>query len=157
MTESAAVTEYWKAYVEEHPGAADLYDSAWAFGDNPRLADELLELVLKGIKTGTASNYALYEVRGQRLPFEGGHCVLLDGQGEPRAIMETVNVEIVPFDEVTAEFAYSEGEDDRSLESWRHEHEVYFKRECESLGRPFDPAMKVVCETFRVVHINERQ
>lgn len=156
MTESTAVIEYWQAYLEEHPEAADQYDSAWAFGDNPQLADELLELVLKGIKTGTASNYALYEVRGLRLPFAGGHSILLDGGGEPRGIIETVKVEIVPFDEVTAEFAYSEGEDDRSLASWRHEHEKYFKRECESLGRPFDPAMKVVCENFRVVHVKQR-
>lgn len=157
MTESAEVTEYWRAYVEAHPAAADQYDSAWAFGDNPGLADELLKLVLKGIKTGTASNYALYEVRGQRLPFAGGHSVVLDGNGKPQAIIETVKVEIVPFDEVTAEFAYSEGEDDRSLESWRYEHQVYFTREFESYNMPFDPAMKVVCENFRVVHMNKQQ
>lgn len=57
MTE--IIAEYWKAYLKEHPEAADLYDSAWAFGDNDRLADELLALVLEGVKTGTAMNYEL--------------------------------------------------------------------------------------------------
>ncbi|MNR29171.1 ASCH domain protein [compost metagenome] len=155
MTQNTAISEYWKAYVEEHPEAADQFDSAWAFGDNPRLADELLGLVLQGIKTGTASNEALFEIQEQKPPFIGGYSVLLDGEGNPRAIIETIKVETVPFNEVTAEFAYSEGEDDRSLESWRYEHEVYFTREFKRYGMSFDPAMKVVCENFRVVHVKQ--
>ncbi|WP_151732874.1 ASCH domain-containing protein ['Paenibacillus yunnanensis' Narsing Rao et al. 2020] len=153
MNTQAEVTAYWNSYVKAHPEAADKYDSAWAFGDSPRLADELLALVLAGVKTGTASNYELYAVRGLAVPFAGGHSVLLDGEGVPRAIIETVRVEIIPFDEVGAEFAYSEGEDDRSLESWRYNHELYFTRENQAYGRPFDPQMPVVCENFRVVHV----
>ncbi|WP_342564794.1 ASCH domain-containing protein [Paenibacillus sp. FSL R7-0345] len=153
MTENTAISEYWKTYVEEHPEAADKYDSAWAFGDSPRLADQLLELVLQGIKTGTASNKTVYEQQGISLPFTGGYSILLDGAGAPRAIIETTRIETVPFNEVTAEFAYSEGEDDRSLESWRYEHEVYFTREFQRYGMSFDPAMPVVCENFRVVHV----
>lgn len=153
MTENTAIADYWNAYVKEHPEAADKYDSTWAFGDSPRLANELLELVLQGIKTGTASNKVLFEKQGLSLPFIGGHSILLDGDGAPRAIIETTHIETVPFNEVTAEFAYSEGEDDRSLESWRHEHEVYFTREFNRYGMPFDPTMKVVCENFRLVHV----
>ncbi|MNB72543.1 ASCH domain protein [compost metagenome] len=153
MTQNTAISAYWKAYVEEHPEAADNYDSAWAFGDSPRLADELLGLVLEGIKTGTASNKLVYEQQGLSLPFIGGYCILLDGEGNPRAIIETTRVETVPFNEVTAEFAYTEGEDDRTLESWRYEHEAFFTREFKRYGMSFDPAMPVVCENFRVVHV----
>jgi hypothetical protein len=32
------------------------------------------------------------------------------------------------FTEATAEFAYSEGEDDRTLDSWRREHRKYYTR-----------------------------
>lgn len=123
---------------------------------NPRLADSLLELVLKGIKTGTASDYELNEIRGLSQPFVGGHSILLDASGEPRAIIATTKVEVIPFDEVTAEFAYSEGEDDRSLESWRYNHELYFTRERKLYDKPFDLQMKVVCENFEVVHILKR-
>lgn len=155
MTLTPQITKYWEAYLVQHPEAADRFDSAWAFGDNPRLADELLALVLSGIKTGTAQNYELIEAKGLPLPFIGGLSVLLDSEGQPRAIIETTQVEVVPFNEVTAEFAYSEGEDDRSLESWRHEHEVFFTRELESEGKAFDPDMRVICENFRLVHVNQ--
>ncbi|MHA6531021.1 ASCH domain-containing protein [Paenibacillus sp. BAC0078] len=107
---------------------------------------------MNGTKTGTAMNYELNEVRGVPLPFIGGHSILLDSNGEPRGIIETTKVEIVPFAEVTAEFAYSEGEDDRTLESWRYEHEAYFTRELKSYAKGFDPGMRVVCENFRLIH-----
>ncbi|KWX74315.1 ASCH domain-containing protein [Paenibacillus jilunlii] len=150
MTE--IIAEYWKAYLEEHPEAADLYDSAWAFADNDRLADELLALVLEGVKTGTAMNYELNEVRGLPLPFIGGHSIILDSQGMPRGIIRTTKCEVVPFHEVTAEFAYSEGEDDRTLESWRYHHEAYFTREMKAYKMAFDPGMRVVCENFELVY-----
>ncbi|WP_254075412.1 ASCH domain-containing protein [Paenibacillus tritici] len=154
MTLTPEIAKYWETYLVQHPEAADKFDSAWAFGDNPRLADELLDLVLRGIKTGTAQNYDLLEAQGLPLPFAGGLSILLDSTGQPRGIIETTKVEIVPFAEVTAEFAYSEGEDDRSLESWRHEHEVFFTRELQREGKSFDPNMRVICETFRLVHTN---
>ncbi|MEK3713384.1 ASCH domain-containing protein [Paenibacillus sp. FSL R7-0333] len=154
MTLTPEIAKYWESYLVKHPEAADKFDSAWAFGDNPRLADELLDLVLSGIKTGTAQNAELIEAQGLAMPFAGGLSILLDSQGQPRAIIETTKVEVVPFAEVTAEFAYSEGEDDRSLESWRYEHEVFFTRELGREGKPFDPDMRVVCETFQLVHIN---
>jgi uncharacterized protein YhfF len=157
VTLTPAIAQYWESYLQDHPAAAENFDSAWAFGDNPRLADELLELVLAGIKTGTAQNYELNEARGTPLPFAGGLSVLLDSTGQPRGIIETTKVEIVPFAEVTAEFAYSEGEDDRSLESWRYNHEVFFTRELQGEGKPFDPGMRVICETFKLVHINQEQ
>lgn len=156
MNQTPAVADYWNTYLLDHPGAAERYDSAWAFGDNPRLADELLGLVLDGIKTGTAQNYEWIEAQGLALPFIGGLSILLDSTGRPRGIIETTQVEVVPFDEVTAAFAYSEGEDDRSLESWRYNHEVFFTRELQSEGKSFDPDMRVICETFRLVHINKQ-
>ncbi|WP_019912784.1 ASCH domain-containing protein [Paenibacillus sp. HW567] len=152
MTEKLEITQYWNDYLKDHPEAADYYDSAWAFGDNPRLADELLALVLDGTKTGTAMNYELNEVLGVPLPFIGGHSILLDSNGEPRGIVKTTKFEIVSFAEVTAEFAYSEGEDDRTLESWRYEHEVYFTRELKAYNKEFDPGMRVICENFKLVH-----
>lgn len=157
MTDTPAVEAYWRTYIKAHPEAAELYDSEWSFGDNPRLANELLELVLKGIKTGTASDYDLNEIRGLTQPFAHGHSILLDASGEPRAIIETIKVEVIPFDKVTAEFAYSEGEDDRSLESWRYNHELYFTRERKAYGKPFELQMKVVCENFQIVDIRQLQ
>ena len=52
---------------------------------------------------------------------------------------------------MTAEHAFREGEDDRSLASWRRAHEAFFTREMASIGRIFDENMNVVCEEFEKV------
>ena len=45
-------------------------------------------------------------------------------------------------------FAFEEGEDDRTLASWRREHELYFRR-----NDQFAPDMLLYCERFRLVQI----
>ncbi len=123
---------------------------AWSFGDSPRLADELLALVLAGRKTATSSSAAEYEDGGEPLPRVGELSILLDGAGRPRALIRTTHVDTVPFDQVSVEFAAAEGEDDRSLASWRREHVRYFRR---VLGDDrFDDTMPVVCERFELLH-----
>ena len=49
--------ELWKAYCEKENIDIDTPYSAWGFLDAP---DQLADLVLKGIKTATASAYDLY-------------------------------------------------------------------------------------------------
>ena len=49
-------------------------------------------------------------------------------EGHPRALIRTSRVDVVPLRDVTGEFAALEGEDDRTLVSWRREHERYFRR-----------------------------
>lgn len=153
MSNEEQIKAFWEEYLRIHPGAEKSYE-AWAFGDSPRLADELLDLVIRGIKTGTASNYELYETSGEAIPHIGGHSIVLDGNGKPQAVIITTHLRITPFDEVEADFAYTEGEGDRSLASWRHAHELFFTRESlKFLNKPFNPKMSVLCENFRVVYI----
>lgn len=133
------------------PGLPEEAPEAWAFGATPAHADELLQLVLAGTKTATASSLWDYEYTGDPLPEPGLMNIILDGDGAPRALLETTRIEIVPFSEVTAEHAFAEGEDDRSLESWREVHERYWERYSES-PRGFDPEMPIVCEQLRLVH-----
>jgi uncharacterized protein YhfF len=89
------------------------------------------------------------------LPYPGGLSIVLDSTGQPRGIIETTKVEMIPFAEVTAEFAFSEGEDELSLESWRYNHELFFTRELQAEGGRFDPEMRVIFETFQLVHSNK--
>nr|BFF20798.1 hypothetical protein GCM10025730_43190 [Promicromonospora thailandica] len=60
-------------------------------------------------------------------------------------------MESVPFDEVDEDFAAAEGEDDRTLESWRAGHEAYFRRTLGE-GREFTPDMPLVCERFELLY-----
>jgi len=124
--------------------------SAWAFGDSPQLADELLALVLAGTKTGTAGAFWNYE-NGAPIPQVGELSIILDGAGQPRAVIRTTKVEIVPFNEVSEEHAFSEGEGDRTLASWRADHEAFWRRGDNLGGREFQLSMPVVTERFELL------
>lgn len=122
----------------------------WSFGDDVVLADALLALVLEGRKTATATTLLELEEAGESVPREGDLSIVLDGAGEPRALLRTTQVEVAPFDQVGEDFASAEGEDDGSLGSWRAEHEKYWRR---VLGDDrFSVDLSVVQERFEVVY-----
>ena len=118
---------------------------SFAFGDSPKLADELLELVLKGVKTATCSTED-----EPNTSTAGERWIVRDGRGMPRCVIETLEVTYRRFGEVDAGFAHEEGEGDRSLAYWRDAHRRYFTR----LGR-FSKDMMLMCERFRLVEIFE--
>ncbi|PRI11645.1 ASCH domain-containing protein [Leucobacter massiliensis] len=151
MDVTAEVEEFWRARRAENPALPEALPEVWSFGATPEHADALLELVLAGIKTGTASSLWDYEASGEPVPAVGDLSVILDGAGSPRAVLETTAIEIVPFDEVSAEHAHSEGEDDRTLASWREVHERYWRTHSEN-PRGFEADMPVICERFRLLH-----
>lgn len=122
---------------------------AWAFGASPEQAERLLQLVLDGVKTATASALWDYEADGESVPEAGSYSVVLDGRDQPKAVIQTTGVNIVAFDEVTAAHAYAEGEGDRTLQYWRDVHERFWRAHA---ARGFDPQMPVVCEQFRLVY-----
>jgi len=118
----------------------------FAFGDSPDLADRLLALVLTGTKTATcwAAADGLIGVE------VGKQMVVLDGSGQARAVLETVELTQRRFTEVDAAFAFDEGEGDRSLAYWRQAHQTYFTRR-----GSFEPDMRLYCERFRLVRLIE--
>lgn len=145
------VEEFWRECREALPGLPEDMPEAWAFGALPEHADELLALVLAGTKTATASSLWDIEATGEAMPRPGDLSIILDGSGTPRALIETTAGAIVPFDEVSQEHAFAEGENDRTLDSWREIHERYWRRHSES-PRGFERGMPVVCEEFRLLH-----
>jgi uncharacterized protein YhfF len=149
--EGKTVNQLWENYQKINPNAPKGYE-AWAFDDSKEMADELAALVLEGKKTATSSNYILYEAENEPLPYAGLHNIILDGKGKAVAIVETTSVEVMPFDEVTEEHAYMEGEGDRSLAYWRDVHETFFKKELDAMNREFHDKIPVVCEKFKVVY-----
>ena len=90
------------------------------------MAAGLLALVLSGTKTATAGALWDYEVEGEELPTSGALGIVTDGRSVPQALVMTTQVVIVPFDEVSAEHAYLEGEGDRSLATWREVQQRLF-------------------------------
>lgn len=147
---SPQLEEFWIRCRSAVPGLPPALPEAWPFGATREHADELLALVLAGIKTGTASSLWDYEHTGDPLPEAGEPSIILDGAGAPRAVIETTDVRVIPFDEVPADHAFAEGEGDRTLEHWREVHERYWRTFSES-PRGYEPSMPVVCERFRLV------
>ena len=85
----------WEQYATRNDISAE-YD-AWCFGDN---ADALADLVLKGIKTATASAYPLYELEGEELPIEGQYSVVLWKDDTAACIIKTTKVYTTAFCDV---------------------------------------------------------
>ncbi|MGQ7336236.1 ASCH domain-containing protein [Streptococcus suis] len=78
------------------------------------------ELVLEGKKTATAGALKSYQFENVGIPRLGQYNIVLDSKNQPLCIIRTTKVEIIPFLEVSSEQAYKEGENDRTLESWRN-------------------------------------
>ena len=140
--------EMWKAYKQINPSIGDEID-AWAFGVD---ADLLADLVLKGEKTATASAYDLYEVDNEPLPREGTFDIILDSQNQAVCIVEITKVSVQPFNQVSAQHAFKEGEGDKSIAYWRQVHEDCFADWLREAGLTFTPDSKVVLEEFRKVY-----
>lgn len=107
--------------------------------------------MLAGTKRATASLVLTHEHDGKKPPRVGSLSIMTDWHGAVLGIIETLSIEAVPFEEVTAEFAAIEGEGDKSLRYWREEHWAYFKGECERIGREPSLRMPVYCERFELV------
>ena len=66
--------ELWKAYCEKNNIDIDTPYEAWGFGGAP---DKLADLVLKGIKTATASGYDLYFIEEKRHHYHSQGIIVL--------------------------------------------------------------------------------
>lgn len=149
------IQAYWRDYLDTLPADSPVHREEYVaegWGDSPRMADELGALIADGTKTATCSALWEYEAEGEHPPKVGLKTIVLDGNGEPLCIVETTEVEVRPYDEVDAQFAYEEGEGDRSLEYWREAHWRFFSRTLPGVGKEPTTDMPLVCERFRVIY-----
>ncbi len=148
----AQIETYWEQFLAAHPEHRGKPYIAEPFGDNPALADELGNLVLSGLKSATCSAVWEYEAEGEPIPHVGTFWLVLDGRNEPMCVVETIEVTFRKYNEVDADFACAEGEDDLSLESWRAGHKRFFTRTLAPIGKDFSEEMPLVCERFHVIY-----
>lgn len=148
-----AAEALWADYAHAHPETVHACPEYTVenFGDSFRLADELLDKVLRGVKRATSELVSEFRARGDDLPRVGSHWIACDGAGVPRIVIRSTELRIAAFRDVDAAFAFDEGEDDRSLESWRSEHRRYWERGCAARGDVWSEQDEIVLERFRVV------
>ncbi|MEM1367110.1 MAG: ASCH domain-containing protein [Cyanobacteria bacterium P01_H01_bin.15] len=150
---SADIKLFWATFLQktERKSSTTPY-GAFYFADTKQDANELASLVLSRIKRATASLLWEYKAERQNLPVPGNFSILTDWDGKPLCVLETVEVSIIPFEDVDEEFARIEGEGDGSLAYWREAHWAFFARECARLGREPSVRMPIVCEKFTIVY-----
>ena len=129
-----------KQVLSRYPGA-----QTFKFGDNAVLSSELLALVRIGKKTATCGALRDYPEGSLDMPVVGRRDIALNWDDSPALVIETVDVSICRYCNVTEEFALAEGENE-TLDGWREDHRHYFER-----NGGFDPEMELLCERFRLV------
>ena len=139
--EDDRVSRFWAAFVAATGSDGD--HTAWGFGSDPGMATELGLLVRDGPKRATASLKSAYEP-GEQVPAVGDLSVILDGAGAPLCVIRITHVETRRFADVDEEFAWTEGEGDRSLAYWREAHISFFT----ASGTPPEDDTEVVLERF---------
>ena len=107
-------------------------------------------MVDKEIKTATTSAYELYG-KDEKLPKVGEWSIILDGNAKPVCVIKDVCVEIIPYNLISQEHAYHEGEGDCSYAYWRTVHDEFFTREYKERGKIFYSQAPMVCEVFEKV------
>lgn len=155
LMEHKTILAMWKDYLatvgENEIDTTKSYTS-WHFCDNEEDANDLVDLVLCQTKRATASLYLAYEYENEEVPKVGNTSIITDWCGIAKCIIETIKIDIVPYNEVSEEFAATEGEGDKSLDDWRRAHWSYFSREMEVMGKRPTEEMLVVCEEFKVTY-----
>jgi uncharacterized protein YhfF len=147
-----AAQSYWRSFKQEH----DLDDSlefadAFQFGDSLELANELADLVLNGPKRATCGPVAELEAVNEAVPAVGDHWIACDGSGRPVAVIRTTDVRVGPLSSVDHEFAWDEGEGDRSRAYWLDAHTRCFTRVLAAMGQAMHPDIEVVFERFELL------
>lgn len=147
----AAAAIFWERYLESS-GESGRFTDVACFGDSTKMADELLALVIDGPKRATAGSVADYLHGGLPLPQPGDRWVACDGQGAPRAVIQTTESFVAPLSSVDEQFAWDEGEGERTRADWLRGHTAYFTRRFADLGLTFHPEIEVCFERFDVVY-----
>jgi uncharacterized protein YhfF len=115
------------------------------------LADELVDLYLKGEKTAASGLVLEYKKSGDPLPSVGDYWIVLNRTRQPRVLVKTIRVVVNKFKDVTEDIARAEGEGDKTLKSWRDGHEKFFLGQQKVLGFKDLSEEEVVTEFFEVV------
>ena len=122
------------------------------------LRERLVAAILGGEKTTTTGLHEEYLREGRPLEEPGQRSLVIDSDGRPVAVIETLEVELRRFADVELQFAIDEGEGFETVAAWRDAHVRFFTSPemVAALGDPpvmIDDDTIVVCETFRVVEI----
>ncbi|QEN03541.1 GNAT family N-acetyltransferase [Thiospirochaeta perfilievii] len=152
---SRKIDEYWKRFISINKEYKDREYEVWNFCYGEILPNRLLGLVKTGIKTATSSAYDLYS-KDDKVPQVGDLSIITYGNGLPGCIIETKEIKIIKFNEISENEAKLEGEGNKTLKYWREGHKKFFKIDYENDEKEFSEEIPVLFERFHVIYDEER-
>jgi uncharacterized protein YhfF len=115
-------------------------------------ATAISKLVLDGVKTATGSLFWSYQADSKSLSSVGDLWVVINGDSNPVCVAKTIDVEIIPFNEVPEDYARWGGERGCSLKSWRRMYWRYIVLECKRVGCEPAASAPMIMERSAVVY-----
>lgn len=146
---------FWNEFLatqDDPDDARARFYEACRFGHTVENANKTAQLILEREKIATGSLLAEFELGGKPLPTPGALTLVVDGQDQAVAVIQTTAVKVTGFSDIDAQFAYDYGEGDRSLGFWHTNMWRYYAEECERMGTPASEEMPIVCEYFKVIN-----
>lgn len=104
--------------------------------------------------TGTVCPLSAWTALNRPIPKAGECRILLDNEDNPRCIIRTGQVHLVPWRNMTEEYATLEKQDD-SLWLWQQRVRPALLDICRKEGRPFSVDTLLLVETFEMVYFEE--
>ena len=98
------------------------------------------------------SGVTLDGVLDEQIWKESKTAINIPGATKDQTTKETIDVKIIPYNEMTYDIIKLEGEDE-NLESWKYNHEKFFKEDGRISGYEFSEDMLVVFEIFKVIKV----
>jgi len=151
------IIKFWNKFIIDNPNYKNfIIPESFYFCDNKIDADKCAELVINGVKQATASSIWSFKVNNENLPEIGDLNIITNWNKIPKAIIKTTKTEIIKYKDITAQFAYIEGEGDRSLSYWKKVHKNYYSREMKGSKEKFTQDLLILCQYFKTIYTNKK-
>ncbi len=126
---------------------------SWYFHNNEKDANRLANLTVNGKKTATTSGlHSWYLDANVDLPKIGTKHIITDFQGKAQAIIEIIQVDTIPFNQLSDEFAAKDmGTTREPLKKWKKAHWDFFASVMKEKNEKPSQEMLIVFEQFRKI------
>jgi uncharacterized protein YhfF len=121
-------------------------------GWDQETSETIARLVVDGEKVGTFSLPWLHAQDPELKPEIGEYIIQTTFDGAPKALLQTVGLELLTFKDIDASYTALDGPSVRDLEVWRGVHTKHWDSLLEVLGKAVEDNMPVVVERFICVY-----
>ena len=121
-------------------------------GWDQETSETIVQLVVDREKVGTFSLPWLHAQHPELKPEIGEYIIQTTFDGAPKALLQTVGLELVTFKDIDASYTALDGPSVRDLDVWRGVHTKHWNGLLEAQGKTVEDDMPVIVERFVCVY-----